>query len=224
MRSSPSPSAVPTPARSSPAPSSTKSGTRVLQLGDHGDDVLAVQQRLRELGYWLSTPDGVFGGLTQQAVYALQKAAGMPRDGLVGAQTRQALARGVQPNARKTSGRAVQIDLARQLLMITDGGRVVWIFNTSTGGGYTYWNEGQVHWAVTPTGSFTITRQVDGWDRSPLGMLWRPEYFVGGVAVHGYHSVPPYPASHGCVRVSIEGMDWIWATGQAPIGTRVMVY
>lgn len=196
----------------------------MLRLGDRGDDVLAVQERLRQLGYWLNAPDGIFGGPTQQAVYALQKAADVQRDGIVGAQTQAALAQGVRPSARNTGGRAIQIDLARQLLMVTDNGRIVWTFNTSTGGGYPYLSEGQPRRAVTPTGSFTITRKVDGWDRSPLGMLWRPAYFVGGVALHGYDSVPPYPASHGCVRVSVEAMNWLWTTGQVPVGTHVIVY
>jgi lipoprotein-anchoring transpeptidase ErfK/SrfK len=26
-------------------------------------------------------------------------------------------------------------------------------------------------------------------------------YFKGGFAIHGYPSVPAFPASHGCVRV-----------------------
>ena len=183
-----------------------------------------MQKRLRTLGYWLGTPDGVFGDLTQQAVYAVQKAAGLSRDGVIGPQTMQALDQGVRPTSRNLAGHAIQINLARQLLLFTTDGTIDWIFNTSTGGRYTYWDGGQPHRAITPTGSFTITWQVDGWDRSPLGMLWRPKYFVGGIAVHGYDSVPPYPASHGCVRVSIPAMDWVWATGQAPIGTRVVVY
>jgi lipoprotein-anchoring transpeptidase ErfK/SrfK len=108
--------------------------------------------------------------------------------------------------------------------MISDNGKAIWTFNTSTGGGYTYWSGGRPHLAITPTGTFTITRKVDGWDRSPLGTLWRPTYFVGGVAVHGYASVPPYPASHGCIRLSIEAMDWLWATSQVPIGARVIIY
>jgi lipoprotein-anchoring transpeptidase ErfK/SrfK len=195
-----------------------------LQVGDRGADVLVLQERLRALGYWTDNPDGVFGELTRQAVYAVQKAAGISRDGVVGPQTIQALERGTRPSARNISGHAIQIDLARQLLLVTTNGNIDWILNTATGGGYTYWDGGQSHRAITPTGSYAIFRQVDGWDRSPLGMLWRPKYFVGGIAIHGYESVPPYPASHGCVRVSIQAMDWIWATGQAPIGTRVIVY
>lgn len=61
--------------------------------------MLATQQRLTELGYWLGTPDGHFGALTQQAVFALQKAAGLSRDGSVGPKTAKALADGIRPRA-----------------------------------------------------------------------------------------------------------------------------
>ena len=61
-------------------------------------------------------------------------------------------------------------------------------------------------------------------DRSPLGVLWRPRYFNGGIEVHGYPDVPAYPASHGWVRVSDGAIDWIWADGLAPVGTAVWVY
>jgi lipoprotein-anchoring transpeptidase ErfK/SrfK len=36
--------------------------------------------------------------------------------------------------------------------------------------------------------------------------------------------VPPYAASHGCVRVTLAAIDWIWAEDVAPIGTPVWVY
>ena len=42
--------------------------------------------------------------------------------------------------------------------------------------------------------------------------------------MHGYTDVPPYPASHGCVRVSNAAMDFIWATNIMPIGAAVWVY
>ena len=50
-----------------------------------------LQTRLSRLGYWLGTPDGVYGALTTQAVYAVQKAAGLSRDGVVGPRTWPAL-------------------------------------------------------------------------------------------------------------------------------------
>lgn len=40
--------------------------------------------------------------------------------------------------------------------------------------------------------------------------------------VHGSTSVPAYPASHGCVRVTVPVMDRLW--GLLTIGTRVSVY
>ena len=53
-----------------------------------------------------------------------------------------------------------------------------------------------------------------------LGELYRPRFVVGGVAVHGYRSIPNYPASHGCIRVSNGAMDMIWATNAMPMGSR----
>jgi len=58
----------------------------------------------------------------------------------------------------------------------------------------------------------------------PLGDLYRPQYFNGGIAVHGLASVPAYPASHGCARVSLPGMSNLWAAGGMTVGTRVLVY
>ncbi len=184
----------------------------------------AVQQRLGALGYWLGTADGEYGDLTQQAVMALQKAAGISRDGIYGPNTRRALDAGTRPKARTTSGSAVEVNLSRQLLLVVQGGRITHIFNTSTGSGQTYTSRGTQHVAVTPTGRYSFFRAVDGEDRSPLGVLWRPRYFNGGIAVHGFASVPPFPASHGCVRVSNPAMNMIWATGIMPIGRTVLVY
>ncbi|HWC38177.1 MAG TPA: peptidoglycan-binding domain-containing protein, partial [Acidimicrobiales bacterium] len=87
------------PTTAAPAPSAPPP----LSLGDHGPAVLALQQRLTSLGYWLGTPDSSFSPTTEQAVYAFQKAAGIGRDGSVGPQTSAALAQGVVPHARSTS-------------------------------------------------------------------------------------------------------------------------
>lgn len=184
-----------------------------------------MQRRLQELGYWIGEIDGEFGGLTEQAVFALQKAAGGDRDGLVGPRTRQALRQGIRPSARSEHGRVVEIDLDRQLLMLVDGGTVEQIFNTSTGTFEYYTHDGERYLADTPRGQWKIGWQVDAWDPGPLGRLYRPKYFHSqGIAIHGYPEVPPYPASHGCARVSLPAMDWLWDTGQLPIGTAVWVY
>jgi lipoprotein-anchoring transpeptidase ErfK/SrfK len=223
------PSADPSAPPSGPpsAPSSappSKPADDKLRRGDKGPEIVALQQRLTELGYWNGKADGSFGLLTQQAVYALQKAAGLTRDGVVGAKTKKALDQGVRPEARSDSGRVVEINRKRQLLMLVDDGRITQVFNTSTGSYERYQHEGQTYLADTPAGRFAVFRQIDGWRDAPLGLLWRPKYFNGGIAVHGSHSIPPYAASHGCARLSIAAMNWIWANDHMPKGTKVWVY
>jgi peptidoglycan hydrolase-like protein with peptidoglycan-binding domain len=183
-----------------------------------------LQVRLASLGYWLGQPDGTFGDSTQQAVYAFQKAAGIPHDGVVGPVTAAALGGGAVPEPRSTSGRVIEVNLEEDLLLFVTNGRVQAILNTSTGGGYTYIDNGISAIAETPEGRFQIYRAVDGMVTDSLGQLWRPRFFTGGFAVHGDSYVPPYPVSHGCVRVSDEAIDWIWATNLAPVGTPVWVY
>jgi lipoprotein-anchoring transpeptidase ErfK/SrfK len=58
---------------------------------------------------------------------------------------------------------------------------------------------------------------------APLGRLYRPVYFYGGYAVHGSGSIPAYPASHGCARVSNPAIDMIWRENLMPDGLRVLV-
>jgi lipoprotein-anchoring transpeptidase ErfK/SrfK len=79
--------------------------------------------------------------------------------------------------------------------------------------------------AITPVGTFRINRErPDGWWVGDLGQIYRPKYFIGGVAIHGSLSVPAHPASHGCVRVSVAAMDMIWEQEILPRGTTVVVY
>ena len=64
--------------------------------------------------------------------------------------------------------------------------------------------------------------QIKGWRKSPLGLLYYPNYFNDGVAIHGSLSVPPTAASHGCVRIphyadkAFSGSVWV--------GMEVLVY
>ncbi len=196
----------------------------LLFRGSHGSAVTALQRRLAALGYWVGPVTGVFNDATQQAVFAVQKAAGISRDGVVGPITSAALARGVRPSARSHAGYVVEINVRTNLVLLVRDGRVSITLNASSGGGYRYESGGTVSVAVTPTGKFRLFRQVNGLDVSPLGELWRPKYFTSGYAIHGAASVPPYPVSHGCVRVSVEAMDWLWASNRLPLGTAVWVY
>lgn len=217
-------SSTSTSTTSPPTTTTTTTLPPVLEEGASGPAVLALQQRLEALHYWVGTPDGFFGDSTEQAVFALQKAARIARDGLVGAATTVALDRGVEPTPRPAAGRLVEVDLSDDLLMFVDDGKLVDTLNTSTGGGYWYPSGDGEALAETPTGVFHVYSEIDGADYGPLGELWRPKFFEGGFAVHGDAFVPPYPVSHGCVRVSDEAIDWIWSDDLMPLGTEVWIY
>lgn len=205
------------------APASSSSKT--LKRGDRGTQVETLQRRLRDLHYWVGTIDGEFGGLTQQALLAFQKYEGLGRDGIYGPKTRRALAGATRPTAKKRSGSGtwVEIDKRKQTLMLVRAGKVKWVFNTSTGTEKPYTYKGRRYVADTPKGSYRVFRQVKGWRNGELGRLYNPKYFhPDGIAIHGYASVPPYPASHGCARISIAASRYLWS--KIKIGTRVRVF
>jgi hypothetical protein len=198
----------------------------LLEEGDHGGAVVRLQRRLKELRYWVGPKDGTFGLLTEQAVMALQGAAGLSRDGIVGPKTRRALEEGITPHPRSSRGDLIEIDERRGLLIVVRNGKSQWVFHTSTGTEQPYQHpDGNTYLADTPNGRWTFTWEVDGWRDGRLGRMWRPKYFhEDGIAIHGYPRVPAYPASHGCARVTMDAMNFIWEGGLAPYGSAVLAY
>lgn len=205
-------------------PAEEEQALDVLERGDRGEEVARVQRRLVELGYWLGPTDGVYGHLTEQAVLALQGWEGITRDGRVGPETRRTLAEASRP-VPDHDGDLVEIHRSQGVLLVVRDGATRWAIHTSTGTGEYYTQpDGDRALADTPAGTWTVDWQVDGWRESFLGRLWRPKYFhEHGLAIHGYHEVPAWPASHGCARVSMEAMNLIWEQGLAPVGSTVVV-
>jgi peptidoglycan hydrolase-like protein with peptidoglycan-binding domain len=176
--------------------------------------VATLLNRLRELGYAAPSPRTVFDSDAQQAVYAFQKAQRLERTGVVGVAFWRRLARPAEIAPRhRFPASHIEIDKQRQILMVVRDGRAVLISPVSTAGIAGYY---------TPVGRFAIGRKVPGYDPSPLGVLYKPMYFYGGYAIHGNSSVPPYPASHGCVRVPNFVADRLY--GSEPYGEAVIVY
>ena len=207
----------PPPSKSAAAP------LRDLQEGDKGADVLALEERLAELGYRPGVLDGGFDGDLASAVLAFQKHEGLERDRIVTVDVRLALAApaGAGPEAGLPVPR-VEIDKERQIaFVVLDSG--ITILNVSTGNEEYYQApSGGTGFARTPVGEYSVVSRIDGVRHAPLGTLYRPLYFHGGYAIHGSMSVPEYPASHGCVRVSYPDMDWLFPT--IDNGTPVYVY
>ena len=199
----------------------------------NGEETQRAQQRLLDLGFWLGAADGDYGLTTRQAVMAFQKYHGLATDGVLGDETARVLSEATaRPVARADAGTLVEIDKGLQLLFFVIDGRVEWVLNTSTGSEIPYreqnknnpeiWEEGD---SVTRNGLHEVYRErAEGWWEGDLGEIYRPKYFSGGIAVHGSNHIPDYPASHGCVRVSVPAMDWIWETGIMPMDTPVWVH
>ena len=57
------------------------------KLGSRGNEVRKVQSKLRELGYYKGSVDGIYGLATQKAVRAFQKNCGITADGIAGPKT-----------------------------------------------------------------------------------------------------------------------------------------
>jgi hypothetical protein len=200
---------------------------------EDGPATQRAQERLLELGFWLEKTNGHYGVSTTQAVMAFQKYYGLATDGVLGPITAGAMSEVTErPAGRANAGDLVEIDKSKQLLFIVADGRTEWILNASTGSEIPFsepdqntpgrFEEGD---SVTRPGLFRVNRErEEGWWEGDLGEIYRPKYFDGGIAIHGAYQVPDYPASHGCVRVSIQAMDWIWSTGVVPKGTPVWVH
>jgi hypothetical protein len=194
--------------------------------------VAPLQTRLAELGFWVPDTDGGYDYATSQAVMAFQKSVGVRASGVLDAYTALlAELQSIQPAGQSTTGDLVEVDKGRQLWFLIRGGKTVLTVNTSTGSDIPYTEVDQTHGgttsgdAHTPEGRFKVYREYsDGWEHGQLGDLYRPRYFKDGAAVHGAPVVPNFPASHGCVRVSTQFMDHVWAADLMPHGSEVWVH
>jgi hypothetical protein len=177
-----------------------------LAPGSRGASVVALERRLAELHYALQGVDGYYGTDTFEAVIAFQKVNSLPRTGRVEPWLWGRLAHASVPRATR-GGDYIDVDKTRQVLMVVRNGVVTKVVHVSTGAT-----------GNTPLGSWHVYRKVGGWD----WVLWYPMYFKGGFAIHGYPSVPAFPASHGCVRVPM----WIAPSlfGANDYGATVVVH
>ncbi|MEM9562755.1 MAG: L,D-transpeptidase family protein [Actinomycetota bacterium] len=201
----------------------------LLVAGDEGDDVEELQERLAGGPFDPGQIDGVYGGATIAAVWALEKLAEIPIDGDWGPADelawRKLMDGEVGGPERANAERWVEVDLSQQLMKVYDPGETVPVLvsHVSSGSGIPWENEDHRGNSVTPKGDFHISRRISGWRESSLniGRLYNPLYFNGGIAFHGATSVPLYPASHGCVRVPMHIAEYL--PDELPNGTAVHV-
>ena len=147
------------------------------------------------------------------AIVAFQKAYRLPRTYVVNYDDWCKLdsATVIKPHS-KAKGTHIEIEKGRQILMVVHDGKLVGLIAVSTG-----------RTGNTPVGKFKI------YNKSPAttsaygsGLLWRTMGFYGNFAIHGYVPVPPYPASHGCVREPWWAANWTYT--HSFVGEGVFIY
>ena len=181
---------------------------RVLQLGMSGSAVKTLQRRLAALKYYPGSIDGHFGANTLEAVWAFQEVQGLPGEDYVSSAMQRALAHPRAPKVldRSAGGNRIEVNLAREVLVLYHKNQIQLISHVSSGGGYFYCSPGGgCGYAVTPTGNFKAVVFMSGWVQVPLGEMYNPVFFIGtAFAIHGDTYVPLAPVSHGCVRIPMD--------------------
>lgn len=169
-----------------------------LSKGKCGPVVVGFKKAMRKMGY-VANSGRCFGGKTARGVLAYRKVNGMTRSyrsgkGLV---KRVFSGRGGYRVRRPGAGEHVEIPLSKQVLVFAKGGKPFAIYPISSGKSST----------PTVTGHYSFIRTEPGYNAK--GMYYS-FYFYGGYAIHGYESVPNYPASHGCIRTFLADQPEIF--------------
>jgi peptidoglycan hydrolase-like protein with peptidoglycan-binding domain len=177
-----------------------------LQAGSDGARTRLLQAKLKDLKFDPGQIDGKFGVKTTAAVWAFEALNGMAQDGVVDPLEEAYIAKAQPPTMLRPDLGPThsEVDLDRQVLLVFRDNQLQLVTHVSTGTGREYCDDGRCGVAVTPPGEFRYQRRITGWRDAPLGRLYNPVYFNGGIAVHGAASVPDHPASHGCVRIPMH--------------------
>ena len=169
---------------------------------DSGDTVKLFNDLLDRAGYGNASKGKRFGAASARAVHAFRKTNGMARTEKATPEVFRMLAdgKGEFRLRHPGAGRHVEVDISRQVMVLADGGKPRFTYHISSGAPGT----------PSDRGHFKFYRRQPGFNS--LGMYYSV-YYNGGEAVHGYKSVPNYPASHGCIRQVIADArfvyDWV---------------
>lgn len=184
-----------------------RAGLPAMASDAQGPEVALLQQELARRKMYRGEIDGEFGPGTAYAVLTFHKVLGVDRTWEWEEEDSLRMANFVFPPLPDRPGEPdrVEVDVGRQVLYLIENGALTAIIPVSTGSGNIYYSvrSGRNVRAATPHGDFTLTRHARGWQCDSLTgwCIYNPWNFTTMYALHGYRSVPSYPASHGCVRI-----------------------
>jgi peptidoglycan hydrolase-like protein with peptidoglycan-binding domain len=212
-----------------------KPGPAILASGSDGDDVRALQARLKQIDWYFGDVTGVYDAATVEAIKGFQGKRGIPVTGDVDQRTLDRLAamtttptdaekhnREPSPgalDARCLTGRVLCIDKTSQTLRWVIDGHVLQTLDARFGStiSNTPTREGEFHVYLKDADHVS---QMFG-SSMPYSM-----FFSGGQAVHyssDFAAVGYAGASHGCVNIrDYDGIAWLF--GQVQVGDKVVVY
>jgi hypothetical protein len=185
---------------------------KTLSAGATGPYVKGMLTGLQRVAIHLPGMGSTFTTQVKDSVMAFQKAYRLPRTYVFNTACWRKLdgAKTIKPRHASPSTH-LEVDKGRQILMIVKGGDVWGIICVSTGAT-----------GNTPEGTFHIQQKHPFTTSGYGGILVRTMGFIGDFAIHGYSPVPPYPASHGCVREPIWACYWTY--DQSWVGETLYVY
>ncbi len=207
--------------------------SQTLRKGMYGDDVKAMQQRLKDLGFDPGPVDGSFGSGTEQALWAFEglvfQRKNTEQTGRLTNDEWQTMQDPIMFGPRRQGGAGnthmeIYLDLQAAIVFTDDKPTLITHISSGTG---EQWCDiitqdtdeyGQpldppvqkdvCGISKTPGGVFKFYRRYEGNRQGPLGGMWNPVYFNYGIAVHGAKNVPDAPASHGCIRIPMWIADY----------------
>ncbi len=184
--------------------------------GSNNPNISLYEQRLSDLKIDPGPIDNKYDQKTVYAIHAVQKLKGLERNGRINNDVIKALNEFQydEPLIKDGEANRMEVNIENQVGIYYHDHQVRLITSVSTGRGgpYSYVSKSTGRRvnsvANTPTGRFEFQRQINGWRDADLGMLYKPIYFKGGIAVHGYKSIPTTAASSGCVRIPMHVAEY----------------
>jgi hypothetical protein len=185
---------------------------KTLAAGSSGAYVKGMLTALQGLRFRTPGTGTSFTAQVKDSVVAFQKAYGLSRTYVFNTACWRKIdgARLIRPRHASPSTH-LEVDKGRQIAMVVKGGKPYGIICVSTGAT-----------GNTPEGTFHIQQKHPFTTSGFGGILVRTMGFVGNFAMHGYTPVPPYPASHGCVREPIWASYWMY--DQSAVGETLYIY
>ena len=169
-----------------------------LTKGECGPVVEGFRKALNEMAF-VPSKSRCYDGKMERAVLAYRKLNQLGRNARAGSRiVKKVYSRTGRYRVRRPElGDHVEAPLSRQVMVFARGKKPYAIFPIASGA------------PATPTilGTYSFYWKDPGYNA--LGMYYS-SYFIRGYAIHGYKSVPDYPASHGCLRTFIADQPRIY--------------